>query len=117
MLYKPPDDKTNPPPVLTHGDPESKKAFQPKYTTYVTKHKSDQRSIPVKHRVLPRAVVECIEPGLLMQICRLELPKKYRTEKPEDVSAMAVHRWVMGAPKLPIDLEDAEGQEDASTEV
>ena len=109
VLYKPPDESKNPPPVLKYGDPESKKAFQPKYTAYVAKHKSDQRNIPKAHRVLPRAVVECIEPNLLMQICRLELPKKYRTKRPENVSAMAVHRWVMGATKLPIDLEDAEG--------
>ena len=108
-MYKPPDEKKNPPPLLKFGDPESKKVFQPKYTAYVAKHKSDQRNIPKEHRVLPRAVVECIEPNLLMQICRLELPKKYRTKKPENVSAMAVHRWVMGATKLPIDLEDAEG--------
>lgn len=50
-----------------------------------------------------------IEPGLLMQICRLELPKKYRTKHPEEVSATAVHRWVMGKQKLPIDLEDGDG--------
>ena len=82
VLYKPPDEKKNPPPILKHGDPESRKEFQPKYTAYVTKHKSDQRSVPPIHRVLPRAVVECIEPALLMQICRLELQ---RSTAPNDL--------------------------------
>ena len=108
-MYTPPDESKNPSPLLTQGDPEGKKEFALKYTKYAAKHKSDQRSIPPAHRMLPKAVVECIEPGLLIQICRLELPKKYRTRKPEEVSAMAVHRWVMGATKLPIDVEDSEG--------
>ena len=109
VMYNPPDEKKNPAPVLRHGDPDAKKLFRPKYKKYVAKHKSDQRSIPPAYRVAPKAVVECIEPTLLMQICRLELAKKYRTKKPEDVSAMAVHKWVMGEEKLPIELEDNEG--------
>ena len=110
MLFnKPPEVNKNPSPELKHGDPESKKAFRIKYLEYVAKHKTDQRSIPPMYRIPPRTVVECIEPGLLVQVCRLELPKKYRTKHPERASAVAVHRWVMGRAKLPFDLEDNEG--------
>ena len=110
-MYKPPDERKNPAPLLKHRDPESKNVFRPKYTAYVQKFKSDQMSVPPIHRVLPKAVVvECIVPELLMQICRLELHKKYRTKRPEEVSAMAVqHRRVMGKEKMPIELEDGEG--------
>ena len=54
-------------------------------------------------------VVECIDPDLLIYICRYELPKRYRTNRPENVEAKAVHDWVMGHRAPEIDAEDSEG--------
>ena len=67
------------------------------------------RRRPPGHRVLPRAVVECIDADLLMYVCRYELPRRYRTRRPERVDARAVHNWVMKRQENELDAEDEEG--------
>ena len=67
------------------------------------------RQRPKSHQVLPRTVVECIDPDLLVYICKHELPKRYRTNRPELVDAKAVHDWVMKPRVKNIETEDKEG--------
>ena len=67
------------------------------------------RSRPIDLRVTPKSVVECIEPDLLLYICRYELSKRYRTNRPSKVDAMAVHEWVMSLPEGLVEAEDNEG--------
>ena len=67
------------------------------------------RGRPRSHRVPPRAVVECIDADLLLYICKFELPWRYRTSRPEEVDALAVHEWAMKTSKSSLDAEDEEG--------
>ena len=66
---------------------------------------SDEES----HRVPPRAVVECIDADLLLYICKFEIAWRYRTSRPEEVDALAVHEWAMKTKKSSLDAEDEEG--------
>ena len=96
-------------PWLKHGDKRAKTAFETAYLKYVAKHHSAMRSRPVAHRILPKAVVECIDPDLLMYICTRGLKKRYRTKDPTRVSAARVHDWVMKRKKNVLGLEDEDG--------
>lgn len=62
-----------------------------------------------QERVLPATVVECIKPALLTYICKYLLPPRYRTDRPETVSALVLHRWVMQKPEGAIAAETNEG--------
>ena len=62
-----------------------------------------------RDRVLPRLVVECVRPSLLAYICKYMLKKKYQTDKPETVSALVIHRWVMKKSVSALAAEDNEG--------
>ena len=97
------------PPTLKFGDRRARKAFREAYLKYVQRHDNAMRRRPPGHRVLSRAVVECIDPDLLMYICRYELPRRYRTRRPDRVDAMAVHNWVMKRQDYDLDAEDEEG--------
>ena len=96
-------------PWLKHADEDSKTTFRAKYLKYVTKHDNDQRSVPLPYRTHPKAVVECIEPYTLWYICMFELPKEFRTDKPETADALAVHKWVMTKGKKELEMDSKEG--------
>ena len=67
------------------------------------------RCRPHANRVDPKTVVECVDPDLLLYICMYELPRRYRTNRPERVSALAVHEWVMQMKGTYLDAEDDDG--------
>ena len=96
-------------PKLSHGDRKSRKRFRVTYIDYVIAHEGVMRQRPANQRVLPKSVIECIKPSLLMYICKYELKRKYRTSNPAKVRASKVHDWVMKQGKLPLETEDAEG--------
>ena len=96
-------------PVLKYGDKAARKAFRVTYLTYVAEHENRMRSRMPEDRVLPRAVVECVEPNLLVYICKYELDEEYQTDDPAKVSALAIHRWVMACEKGELEMEDSEG--------
>ena len=97
------------PPNLKFGDEAALKEFRLQYLRYGTKHANAMRRRPRAHRVRPRSVVELIDPDLLMYICKHELPRKQRTKRPENVSASAVHDWVMKSRGNRLGAEDNEG--------
>ena len=96
-------------PVLKYGDKAARKAFRVAYLIYVAEHENRMRSRMPEDRVLPRAVVECVEPNLLMYICKYELDEEYQTSDPAKVSALAIHRWVMACERGELEMEDSEG--------
>ena len=57
---------------------------------------------------MSKAVVECVDPDLLMYICTRGLKRRYRTKDPSQVSAARVHVWVMKRKKNVLGLEDEE---------
>ena len=67
------------------------------------------RRRPFAHRVRPRSIVECIDPDLLIYVCKHELPVEFRTKRPERVSARTINDWVMQERKNDIGAEDDEG--------
>ena len=97
------------PPKLAFGDDAAIKEFRLAYIKYGQQHDNVMRQRPKSHQVLPRTVVECIDPDLLVYICKHELPKRYRTNRPELVDAKAVHDWVMKPRVKNIETEDKEG--------
>ena len=54
-------------------------------------------------------MVEYIRPGLLAYICKHLLKKTHRTNKPETVKALVVHRWIMKRHESALNTEDDEG--------
>ena len=96
-------------PYLTNGSRRDKKRFRNAYIKYGIAHEAVMRQRPPGQRVAPKAVIEYIKPSLLMYICKYELKKKYRCSDPALVKAVAVHDWVMGERKLPLDTEDPNG--------
>ena len=96
-------------PYLSNGSRHDKKRFRNAYIKYGIAHEAVMRQRPLGQRVPPKAVIECIKPSLLMYICKYELKRKYRCEDPAMVKAVAVHDWVMGQRKLPLDTEDPDG--------
>ena len=90
------------PPFLKFGDESALKQFRLTFIKYCQKHANAIRRRPYAHRVRPRSVVECIDPDLLMYVCNHELSRKYRTKRPERVSARAVHDWVAVVPTAEI---------------
>ena len=97
------------PPFLKFGDESALKQFRLAFIKYCQKHANAMRRRPYAHRVRPRSVVECIDPDSLMYVCNHELPRKYRTKRPERVSARAVHDWVMRERQNDLGAEDDEG--------
>ena len=97
------------PPHLKYGDESALKQFRLAFLKYCQKHANAMRRRPSAHRVRPRSVVEWIDPDLLIYICKHELPAKFRTKRPERVSARAIHDWVMQEQKSDIGAEDDEG--------
>ena len=99
MLYDPTAGDNNKPPVLNAADPRAREVFRLKYLAYVAKHKRLMRTRPAMYRTMPKAVMECVEADLLMYMCKCLLPTRYRTRDPANVSATAVHKWVMSETK------------------
>ena len=106
VLYTADDLSKVKPPRLNHGDRRARKKFRVSYIKYVIEHENVMRQRPPGQRVLPRAVIECVKPSLLMYICKYELKKKDRTDNPALVKAIAVHDWVMQRSKMPLTTED-----------
>ena len=79
------------------------------YIKYLKVHDLGRRTRPPEHRTYPKAVVECINPDLLWYICKYELPKKYRTSRPEKADALVVHNWVMQKEAKELNVDDEEG--------
>ena len=50
-----------------------------------------------------------MKPSLLSYVCKHLLSPKYRTDKPESVSALVIHRWALGRTKAIIAAEDNKG--------
>ena len=96
-------------PRLKFGDLKAKRIFKHAYLKYITKHNGEMRKRPREHRVLPMAVVECIDPDLLLYICEHCLENK--TSRPERADAMEVHRWVMGIKVSLFGADNDEGLE------
>ena len=96
-------------PWLTDGDRKSRDAFRIKYLAYLQKHKTVMRKRHPMQRVLPKTVVECIKPALLMYICKHLLDKKDRTSRPEKVKALVIHRWVMQRREETFGADDNDG--------
>ena len=96
-------------PWLKFGDNTARKEFRARYLRYVQQHENVMRCRPHANRVDPKTVVECIDPDLLLYICMYELPRRYRTNRPERVSALAVHEWVMQMQGTYLDAEDDDG--------
>ena len=93
--YDPFDLKGVDAPTLQDGDRASRARFRIKYLDYVAKHKQKMRKRAPEDRFLPQAVVECIKPSLLAYICKHLLAEEKRTDNPENVRAIVIHRWVM----------------------
>ena len=83
--------------------------FQAAYLKYVAKHNRAMRNRPPAHRLLPKAVVECVDPDLLEYICRKGLKKRYRSKNPATVPAARIHKWVMRKKRNRLGAEDGEG--------
>ena len=96
-------------PKLRHGDEKARKTFRVDYITYVAEHENRMRSRPSEYRILPKAVVECIDADLLVYICNYELADRYKTKDTAKVSALAVHQWVMQQTPDDLAMEDDEG--------
>ena len=109
MVYGGTAEKDVKAPWMKHGDAAARAAFRIKYLKYLKIHDMGQRTKPPEYRTYPKAVVECMDPDLLWYVCKYELPKKYRTSKPEKVDALVVHRWVMQKSGTELDADDAEG--------
>lgn len=107
MVYSDNDLRGVKAPELKFDDKKATKEFRASYLTYVTEHENKMRARPKDHRLLPKSVVECIDPDLLLYICQYKLDKKYRTSNPAQVSALAVHQWVMKHKKDKLDMEDS----------
>ena len=108
-IYDPYDLKGVTPPSLKYGDDASRESFRVKYLDYVTKHQTKMRKRAPRDRVLPQSVVECMKPSLLSYVCKHLLSPRYRTDKPESVSALAIHRWALGRTKAVIATDDNKG--------
>ena len=61
-------------PYLKFGDEKAKRVFEEAYWKYCAKHDRVMRNRPPAHRILPKAVVECMGPDLLEYVCRRALP-------------------------------------------
>ena len=109
VVYSSSDLKDVRAPWLKFGDGTARQEFRLKYLSYLQRHDTVMRRRPLGHRVLPQAVVECIEPDLLLYICMHELPREARTNRPEDVDALAVHEWVMKEEAVGLGAENGEG--------
>ena len=96
-------------PWLKHGDEKAKRVFEEAYLKYCAKHDRVMRNRPVVYRILPKAVVECMDPDLLEYVCRRALPKKYRSKNPATVSAQVIHDWVMTRKSNRLGAEDGNG--------
>ena len=96
-------------PWLKYGDDAARKEFRARYLRYAQQHENVMRCRPPAHRVAPKTVVECLDPDLLLYVCMYELPRRYRTNRPERVSALAVHEWVMQMKGAYLDVEDDDG--------
>ena len=107
--YDPFDLKGVEAPTLHDGDRGSRARFRVKYLDYVAKHKQKMRKRAPEDRVLPQAVVECIKPSLLTYICKHLLAEEKRTDKPEEVRAIVIHRWVMKRTAEALSAEANEG--------
>ena len=102
-------DKDPKAPYLKQGDASSRAAFRVKYLKYLKNHDIGQPTRPPEYRTHPKAVVECMDTDLLWYACKYELPKEYRTSKPEGVDALVVHRWVMQKEDRELSADDEEG--------
>ena len=109
-IYDPYDLKGVTAPSLNYGDDASRReSFRVKYLDYVAKHQTKMRKRAPRDRVLPQSVVECMKPSLLSYVCKHLLSPKYRTSKPETVSALVIHRWSLGRTKSVVAAEDNKG--------
>ena len=61
-------------PWLKHGDEKAKREFEEAYLKYCAKHDRVMRGRPLAHRILPKAVVECMDPDLLEYVCARAIP-------------------------------------------
>ena len=50
-----------------------------------------------------------MDPDLLLYVCKHELPRRHRTKCPENVDALAIHKWAMAADKEELEAESDEG--------
>jgi hypothetical protein len=96
-------------PHLKFGDDDALDTFRVAYVKYVKERNKEMRKRPYEHRVDPYAVVECIDPYLLTYICVHALEPEDQTEIPENVSAVAVHDWVMKKKVGVLGAEDNDG--------
>ena len=96
-------------PWLKYGDEKAKRVFEEAYLKYCAKHDRVMRNRPPAHRILPKAVVECMDPDLVEYVCRRALPKAYRSNDPATVSAKVIHDWVMTRGKNRLGAEDGMG--------
>ena len=83
MLYASDDLAKVKAPRLHYGDRRARKKFRVAYIKYyVIEHENVMRQRPNGQRVLPHAVIECIEPNMLMYIYKYELPRAHRSDNP-----------------------------------
>ena len=80
-------------PVLDDCDRAVRLVFRMKYLKYIQRHKLKMRK---RRTDDPQSVVECIKRSLLKYICKRMLSKEYKTNFPDTVPAIVIHRWVIG---------------------